>query len=223
VPDGVARASPSPRWPLGPPHPGWPPAISIATWFDYRVPFEEQVPLIAEAGFTHLSLGAREDHTRYRSAAGRAGITALLRANGLALDTIHGPRLDQPDSVVALGEVAEAAAELGAGVVVVVHASPFDFPPHELADRERAAVLTCQALQSRAAAVGVRFALENVLPGPATELVCRVLDQVDPTVFGACYDSSHDQIGGPRPFILLDVRGWVVQDGIDATGPGTER
>jgi sugar phosphate isomerase/epimerase len=89
-------------------------------------------------------------------------------------------------------------------VVVVVHASSFDFPPDELADWELAVLRTCEALQPHAAAAGVRFALENVLPGPATELVSRVLDQVDPTVFGACYDSSHDQIGGPRPFSLLE-------------------
>ena len=102
------------------------PAISIATSFDYQVPFEEQVALIAEAGFAHLSLGAREDHTHFRSPAGRARIAALLRANGLALDTIHGPRLDQPDGTRVLAEVAAAAAALGDGVVVVIHASPFE-------------------------------------------------------------------------------------------------
>ena len=50
---------------------------------------------------------------------------------------------------------------------------------------------------------GVRFALENVLPGPATELVETALKYLDPTCFGFCYDSSHDQIGGPKPFDLL--------------------
>ena len=183
-----------------------PPAISIATSFDYQTPLEQQVPLIAQAGFTHLSLGAREEHSAYRSAAGRAHIMDLLRANGLRLDTIHGPRLDRPDSVRVLSEVAEAAAALGGdrALAVVVHASPFEFPPSELAERERAVVRTCEALQSPAAALGVRFALENVLPGPATDLVVRVLERLDPAVFGACYDSSHDQIGGPRSFSLLE-------------------
>jgi sugar phosphate isomerase/epimerase len=138
-------------------------ALSIATSFDYEMPFEQQVPLIAQAGFTHLSLGAREEHSAYRSAAGQARIAELLRANGLRLDTIHGPRLDRPESVRMLGEVAEAAAVLGGvGTVVVVHASPFDFPPHEMAERERAVVRTCEALQPHAIACGVRFALENV-------------------------------------------------------------
>jgi sugar phosphate isomerase/epimerase len=73
-----------------------------------------------------------------------------------------------------------------------------------MAECERAVVRTCEALQPHAIACGVRFALENVLPGPATDLVVRVLDRLDPAVFGACYDSSHDQIGGPRPFSLLE-------------------
>jgi hypothetical protein len=39
-------------------------AVSIATSFEEGTPFDAQVPLIAAAGFTHLSLGAREDHSR---------------------------------------------------------------------------------------------------------------------------------------------------------------
>jgi sugar phosphate isomerase/epimerase len=50
---------------------------------------------------------------------------------------------------------------------------------------------------------GILFAIENVLPGPATDIVPQVLDKLNPKHFGFCYDSSHDQIGGPRPFDLL--------------------
>jgi len=32
--------------------------------------------------------------------------------------------------------------------------------------------------------------------------VCRALDVLAPEWFGFCYDSSHDQIGGPRPLDL---------------------
>ena len=96
--------------------------MSVVTSFNDQIPLEDQVWLIAEASFTHLSLGARDDHRPYRSAAGRVRITALLRTHGLALDTIHRPRLDQPDGVEVLSQAAEVAAELGPGVVVV-HAS----------------------------------------------------------------------------------------------------
>jgi sugar phosphate isomerase/epimerase len=49
---------------------------------------------------------------------------------------------------------------------------------------------------------GVRVALENVMPGPATEIATRALADLDPEVFGFCYDSSQDQIDGPRSFAL---------------------
>jgi sugar phosphate isomerase/epimerase len=155
------------------------PGVSIATSFDYGIPLEVQVPLIAEDGFTHLSLGRREDHSGYLSAAGRQRIKALLRANGLAMDTIHGPRLDQPDSVAVLSAVTRATAELGAPVVVV-HASPFDLPAAEVPIRQAALLRTCAALEPVAGQAGIQYALENVLPGPATELVTRVLECLDP-------------------------------------------
>jgi sugar phosphate isomerase/epimerase len=51
---------------------------------------------------------------------------------------------------------------------------------------------------------GIKIAIENVMPGPATELAIRALRQTNPEYFGFCYDSSHEQIDGPRPFTLLD-------------------
>ena len=32
------------------------PAISISTAFNYAIPLEQQMPLVAEAGFSHVSL-----------------------------------------------------------------------------------------------------------------------------------------------------------------------
>ena len=42
------------------------------------------------------------------------------------------------------------------------------------------------------------------MPGPATDLARRALFDLDSAAFGLCYDSSHDQIDGPRPFDLID-------------------
>ena len=178
------------------------PALSISTSFNYDLPIEEQLSLIAEAGFTHVSLGGRESHSAYLSAEGRRTLGRLLRQNGLALDTIHGPRADQPDTVEVLSAVARAASELSAPVVVI-HGGPFAFGVSELPARTEALVRTCEALTAVLAETGVVFALENVLPGPATDLVRHALPRLDPERFGFCYDSSHDQVGGPRPFTLL--------------------
>jgi sugar phosphate isomerase/epimerase len=96
----------------------------------------------------------------------------------------------------------EAAADLGAPVVVV-HAGPFTFDETELPTRLNAVLQTGRSVELIARNTGIKFALENVMPGPATELVRTTLDYLDPTCFGFCYDSSHDQIGGPKPFDLL--------------------
>ncbi len=170
-----------------------PHAVSVATSFDYALPIDQQIPLIADAGFTHFSLGADVAHSDYLSAVGQQRLRELAQTHGLGIDTIHGPRADQPNALATLTAVVDAAAELGVPVVVV-HGSPFDFPEAELSARLEKLLL---------ARSGVRLALENVLPGPATELVCQAVEGLDEAHFGFCYDSSHDQIGGPRPLDLL--------------------
>jgi len=176
--------------------------VSIATSFDYGIALDVQVPLISKAGFTHFSLGANAAHSDYLSTGGQTHIRALAEQHGLGIDTIHGPRAEGSDSLDALSRSVTAAAALGVPIVVV-HASPFDFPVAEFEERLRQVVGVCRALLPILAGTGVRVALENVLPGSATDLVERALDMLDPEWFGFCYDSSHDQIGGPRPVDLL--------------------
>jgi sugar phosphate isomerase/epimerase len=178
------------------------PELSIATSFNYAIPIDVQLPMIASAGFTHISLGATVAHSDYTSRDGRAHLLEHVRRHELRIDTILGPRADQADSFSMLSMAAEAAADLGAGVVVT-HPGPFDMPEDELRPRLRALLLLCSSLQAVAKRTGVQFAFENVLPGPATELTAQLLPHLDSRYFGFCYDSSHDQIGGPRPFDLL--------------------
>jgi sugar phosphate isomerase/epimerase len=182
------------------------PELSVATSFNYEIPIDVQLPMIAASGFTHVSLGARVDHSDYLSHEGRARLAEQLRRHDLRVDTIHGPRADQADSPQMLSATAVAAAELGAGVVVT-HPGPFNFAADELEPRLNALLGLCPSLHAIVEQTGVRFAFENVLPGPATELTRRLLPHLDPSYFGFCYDSAHDQIGGPRPFdLLIDLR-----------------
>jgi sugar phosphate isomerase/epimerase len=181
------------------------PQLSVSTSLDYALPIASQLPLIAEAGFTHVSLGENADHSGYPDPLCRRRLAELLHEHGLQLDTIHGPRIDQHGNDV-LAITFEAAAELGAPVVVA-HAGPFDFPAAELLGRLDIVRRRCDELAPLLEQTGVVLALENVAPGPATELVRMALEDLDPRVFGFCYDSAHDQIGGPRPFGLLATLG----------------
>jgi sugar phosphate isomerase/epimerase len=179
--------------------------LSVSTSFDYALPITMQLPLIADARFTHVSLGENADHSGYLDTQRRRHLAELLREHGLQLDTIHGPRVDQHGNDVLPITVA-AAAELGAPIVVA-HAGPFDFPTAELLARLDIVRRQCQVLAPLLEQTGVVLALENVVPGPATQLVRMALEDLDPRFFGLCFDSAHDQIGGPRPFELLATLG----------------
>ncbi|MBN2075920.1 MAG: sugar phosphate isomerase/epimerase [Dehalococcoidales bacterium] len=180
------------------------PRLSISTCFNYAVPVEEQLPLIAEAGFTHVSFGQDEKHSGILDMQKRRILKELLRKNSLEIDTIHGPQLNNPASIAKLREIISAATDLSAPVIVV-HPVPFELDEADF-DKILAVVLqTIEEIQPILLATGIKIAIENVMPGPATELIVRALKQADSGCFGFCYDSSHEQIDGPRPNDLLKL------------------
>jgi sugar phosphate isomerase/epimerase len=176
---------------------------SVASSFQYDIPIETQICLVAEAGFSHVSLGVRPEHSGYLELKRRIELKARLADVGLAMDSIHARALHVPEAVEQASATARAAAEFHAPCVVA-HIGPFNCNPDGIEERLAFVFSTCKALVPVAKETGVVFALENVMPGPATDLVRRALQDLDPSVFGLCYDSSHDQIEGPRPFDLID-------------------
>lgn len=92
--------------------------------------------------------------------------------------------------------------ELGARTVVV-HPTGFAVEPGEVDDVVRNARPRLDAAIQCCREVGVMLALENLLPGGATTALAHLLDESDPQSVGLCYDSSHDQIDGPRSLELL--------------------
>ena len=64
---------------------------AVATGFDYSIPFAEVIPMIRQAGFQRVALGAKADHSGYNAAEGRTEIRRLLDRHGLTLDSIHAP------------------------------------------------------------------------------------------------------------------------------------
>ena len=176
-------------------------SLSISTCFDYSIPIERQIPLIAKAGFTCVSLGAKRSHFDYLSKEARKQLSELLNRYSLKLDTIHGPDVDKT-SIVEFAEIAKASVELKTRVVVL-HGSIFEFGENELNSRFLELKGKCREIDKISQNTGVFFALENLVPGPTTELVRRILLEYDSKYIGFCYDSAHDQIDGPRSFELL--------------------
>jgi sugar phosphate isomerase/epimerase len=164
--------------------------MSISTSFDYSLPLSSQLPLIADAGFTHVSLGENVEHSGYGDPSRQRQQKTLLQAYNLRLDTIHGPRVDQFANSSITATIA-AAVELEAPVVVA-HGGPFDIDGAEVPQRLTALLRGCAAVAPLLEQSGVTLALENVMPGPATDVVRLAHPNLDPRLFGLCYDSAHD-------------------------------
>jgi sugar phosphate isomerase/epimerase len=176
--------------------------LSIAASFAYDIPIETQIPMIAGAGFNYISPGGSLTHLDYLSKEVRKNFTKLLNRYSLKMDTIHAPLTGKFD-LENYRRAAEAAAEFGASVVVV-HCSPFELTESELASLLPQRKKDCKELEKISRATGVRFALENMMPGPASTLIVALVKDADPACIGFCYDSSHDQVDGPRTFELVE-------------------
>lgn len=178
--------------------------ISISTCFDYSIPIEEQISLIAEKGFNYVTLGSEINHSRLLERNERYKLKTLLKENSLRVDTIHGCSIDAPYSIEVLSLIAEAAFDLDVRTIVVHTSSSFYIDKYEIKEKLEKLLYVCERLILIADKYNVVFALENLHPDSATEVLRIALPKLDKRYFGFCYDSSHDQIDGPRPFTLLE-------------------
>lgn len=177
--------------------------ISISTCFDYGIPIEGQLSMIQQAGFTHVSIGGKYEHSSILDERRLWSLKDMLTRNELSVDTIHGYQMDKADTIDVNGKVVRAAGVLGAPVVVL-HCSGFGFKAETYESRKKDLLDKLPLFEAMAERGKIRFAFENVLPGIATDLVEYMLGAANPQYFGFCYDSAHDQIDGPRPFDLLE-------------------
>ncbi|MFC2036244.1 sugar phosphate isomerase/epimerase family protein [Chloroflexota bacterium] len=179
------------------------PQVSISTAFSYDILIGDQIAIAAEVGFSHISLGLRREHSGYLDPIRRQQLKDSLQQHGIKIDTIHAQRLNKPDAISEATATVEAAADLGAKCIVA-HGGPPYFDSEGFDKRFRKLLDICYTLTPIAQHNGVVFALENINPGPATDLVRRVLPELDSSIFGLCYDSAHDQIDSPRQFNIIE-------------------
>lgn len=178
--------------------------ISISTCFNYEIPIEEQLKLISAQGFNHISIGGNIEHSDIFNEIGKEKLKTLLENYSLEVDTVHGCRIDLQDSFEKLSLTAKVASELEAQTVVF-HCSQFYIEKSDIDEKVKRALEVCEMLEKSAQKYNIKFALENLHPEAATDVVKIVLPKLNRKYFGLCYDSSHDQVDGPRPFDLLEV------------------
>jgi len=181
---------------------------AICTGFDYSIAFPQVIPMIREAGFEVVALGARPEHSGYATADGRDKIRGLLRLHGMTIDSVHAPfpegdrlfSLDQSErgESIRQGQVAIDAAEELEGRMVVLHLiQPYDIPHGEVRDRMiEAGRRSVAALADYADRRGVRVALENGQKPDYDEVLAGLLAEFTGAHIGFCYDSGHEHVQG---------------------------
>ena len=178
--------------------------ISISTCFNYEIPIEKQFELVSKMGFKYISLSSNTSHSGLFEDIEK--LKRLIKKYDLSIDTIHGCRSDVDDSVRILKNFAYTAKELAANTVVF-HPCQFYIEENMIDDKLTKLLNVCDELKSVAKECNVKFAIENLHPKASTEVVKRALHKLDRDIFGLCYDSTHDQVDGPRDFKLLEEFG----------------
>jgi len=178
--------------------------ISISTSFNYNIPLSEQLALISKAGFNYISLGEKLSHSQILDTDSRTILSNLLTNYNLKIDTIHCSALCKEDTIKLMPAYIEAAKQLEVPVLVI-HACPFDFAAEEYQTRMSDILSKLDRIEKMLDNSGVKMAIENVYPGIANQFIQEIIAKSSPDIFGFCYDSSHDQIDGPRSYELLEI------------------
>ncbi len=174
---------------------------------------EEQIPLIADAGFTHLSPASSGNYGPYLYHDGaRARLARLAREHGLGIDWVHLPFMrlflcspDPEKRSVALGALRdgiEQTARLQGGAAVVIHVADNESLPKRVTPGDCREQLTGAFHELLAAGrrTGIDITVENLFGAHTYALVTHLLDtfpELDLTL-----DTGHANLGkGLEPWL----------------------
>jgi sugar phosphate isomerase/epimerase len=189
--------------------------IGISTLVDLDQPIDRLLELIAEAGFTHVSLSHDIEHAGYYTPTRRDQLRNRLAALGLKLSYVHAPiqyyydltSLDRHlrRASIELMKVALAAcAELeGRSVVLHIMNGPLD-PGESVEERRQAGVDSAADLIMFAQRLGVEVHFEtlplNIDCGVVSLAVLRSTELAGKNV---CLDTCHARISQPGMIELV--------------------
>lgn len=177
--------------------------MSIGTTFNYEIPLHDQLPMIREAGFTHVSLGGGDlRHSRYLDRDGQKLLKKLLADSGLKVCSLHAPFKDGFDLSSIERDIAAKTSDLlkrciDAALLLKANALIFHpGPPCVAQARDRKELLVRQvlALLEHIGQANLKLAIENLSNDSANRITAFSLQRVVNTKYGLCYDTSHDNL-----------------------------
>jgi sugar phosphate isomerase/epimerase len=176
--------------------------LSVSTCYDYRIPLQESLLQIRNAGFKLVSLGGRQEHSQYHKEPGRERLRSIIAQLGITIDSIHAPfgsttDISEPEDVLRRSAVVdvirsiEACADLGVRTLILhLNATRTD----DISQRLKSVRASITALLNVARKRGVRLAAENLPGGNSLTILNYALELFDDEHFGLCFDSGHDAI-----------------------------
>ncbi|GMQ59925.1 hypothetical protein AN1V17_43250 [Vallitalea sediminicola] len=178
--------------------------ISISTCFNYNVPLHKQLKMIKDAKFEYVSISSNYSHNGLLDNPDK--LLELIQKYDLKVDTIHGCSANNPEAFKILKDCSEVADRLGAGVVVI-HPCDFYITKDKVEPKYKELINLCEKLIPIAKTYNIKYAIENLHPDGATDVLKMALDKLDKKYFGMCYDITHAQIDGPRKCDLIELYG----------------
>jgi sugar phosphate isomerase/epimerase len=193
--------------------------IGISTLVDLDIAIAPLAQMIADAGFTHLSLSHDVAHAGYQHPAGRAALAQALSDAGLKLNYVHAA-LDYSYDMASLDPQTRlitkeayrlgimACAELG-GQAVVAHACGRDpVPDEDVAEMARRGLEVLRELCDYAAERGVTLCIENL---PKRYGFQTVTQRIMEEAYGwdnlaLCLDTCHATMDNPQ---ALELARWM--------------
>lgn len=178
--------------------------ISISTTFCYDMDIMEQIKILHKIGYGYVSLGMNAEHSGILHRERLSNLKSKLNRYNMKVDTIHvSCLLVDDDWEEIMVKTMESAYCLGC-TVLVQHCTEFDFPEDEFQIKYKIVKERAALLEKLCAKYKMQVALENVMPYHQTKIVEYILRDNPSDWIGFCYDSSHDQIDGPRDYQLLE-------------------
>ena len=181
-------------------------ACAISTWLVGRVPADEAIRLMADAGFAQAELSADWAPIVIAWEQDPAGVCAWLAAAGISVPSVHSPevgrRLDLPTDDERLASVQENLRYFGlmqaCGIPeIIIHpvsgaAGEDDEAWKAVPGRSRESL---KALADAAGAAGIRLAVENLGGGRPGATMASLLEMIEGLGehVGLCMDVGHSQ------------------------------
>ncbi|MFH2036319.1 MAG: TIM barrel protein [Candidatus Zixiibacteriota bacterium] len=184
--------------------------IGISSTLDYSVPIERLFEIFSKTGYDFISLGADMEHSNYLRSDKFHKILDLSKSLSLKIESVHIPfgksyniaNINKSLQRKAMNAIDKFMLLTNQYQIPTVIIHPHHYFPDSRDNclfRARDALQEILSLKPK----NIQMAVENLPTDDGSWICAGILDRLDKSQVGFCYDSSHENMSG-RPFHLLE-------------------